>query len=642
MVAIPELDGATGPMVFGGRSDGAHIACTGCHAARFRTNRARDMHACTRARRHAGGARRKLVALRRTERAERKVASCCSTSRPTPATPAPRPICRCSSRCINTLGAMKREPATVEVPAERRRAARAHHRRQRRALRRDANVHARIRPTTMCGANLAARDRGAMGPGARRSRATGARSSCSASASATSSSASSPLRLRRRPDAAAVRKGFAPTHAFSRSIAGCARISAPTPCCISAPTARWNSCPASRPACPALLAGPLIGDLPNFYLYASNNPSEGTIAKRRAGATLISYLTPPVAHAGLYRGLLDLKASLERWRGLAAGRAASARGAGALIQAQAARWIWPQAEPAWAARAARRSTALSPRVLELEYTLIPHGLHVVGEAPRRERVDMLQRGGRCLACDLAAAIEALVAAARGASAGAHAGCARDCARARLRRALLAQDHEIRHAARARRRFVRPAPGGDLLRTPAILPTGRNLHGFDPFRIPSAFAVQDGARQAAAAARAHAGEGHALPETVAMVLWGTDNLKTEGGPIAQALALMGARAALRQLRPAGRRELIPLAEARPAAHRRGDHAVGHFRDLLPLQIKLLAEAAFLAASADEPPEQNFVRKHALAYQAEHGGCDLETRRCACSATPTAPTAPTSTT
>ncbi len=60
----------------------------------------------------------------------------------------------------------------------------------------------------------------------------------------------------------------------------------------------------------------LIGDLPNFYLYASNNPSEGTIAKRRSAATLISYLTPPVAHAGLYRGLLDLKASLDRWRRL--------------------------------------------------------------------------------------------------------------------------------------------------------------------------------------------------------------------------------------------------------------------------------------------------------------------------------------
>ncbi len=46
--------------------------------------------------------------------------------------------------------------------------------------------------------------------------------------------------------------------------------------------------------------------------------------------------------------------------------------------------------------------------------------------------------------------------------------------------------------------------------------------------------------------------------------------------------------------------------------------GIFRDLLPLQTKLLAEAALLAATADEPVEQNFVRMHALAFQAEHGG------------------------
>jgi magnesium chelatase subunit H len=50
--------------------------------------------------------------------------------------------------------------------------------------------------------------------------------------------------------------------------------------------------------------------------------------------------------------------------------------------------------------------------------------------------------------------------------------------------------------------------------------------------------------------------------------------------------------------------------------------GIFRDLMPLQIRLLAEAAWLAASAEEPEEHNFIRKHALAYQREHG-CTLET-------------------
>jgi magnesium chelatase subunit H len=109
----------------------------------------------------------------------------------------------------------------------------------------------------------------------------------------------------------------------------------------------------------------------------------------------------------------------------------------------------------------------------------------------------------------------------------------------------------------------------------------------------------------------------------MVLWGSDNLKSEGGQIGQALALMGALPRFDSYGRLAGAQLIPLSElGRP----RVDVVItlsGIFRDLLPLQIKLLAEAAFMAASAeDEPLEQNFIRKHALTYQKEHG-CDLET-------------------
>jgi magnesium chelatase subunit H len=51
----------------------------------------------------------------------------------------------------------------------------------------------------------------------------------------------------------------------------------------------------------------LIDELPNFYIYSVNNPSEGSIAKRRSYAELISYLTPPIENAGLYRELSSLK-----------------------------------------------------------------------------------------------------------------------------------------------------------------------------------------------------------------------------------------------------------------------------------------------------------------------------------------------
>jgi magnesium chelatase subunit H len=419
-------------------------------------------------------------------------------------------------------------------------------------------------------------------------------------------------------------KGFAPTHAFSafyrwlrEDFGAHAVLHFGTHGALEFMPGKQNGMTAT------CWPDRLIGDLPNFYLYASNNPSEGTIAKRRAAATLISYLTPPVAQAGLYKGLVDLKGALERYRGLEPDAAVEADELALMIQAQAAELELATLEPPWGADAGEQVARLNDAVLELEYTLIPHGLHVVGQAPTpSERVDLLlslaeaSHGAR----PERAAVEALVAGGAAQGDAATIALLTELAAAD---ALMAEDHELDGILRALDgRFLRPAPGGDLLRTPAILPTGRNLHGFDPFRIPSAYAVQDGARQAERLLQRHRDDGHAFPETIAMVLWGTDNLKSEGSPIAQALALMGARPRFDSYGRLAGAQLMTLEElGRP----RVDVVItlsGIFRDLLPLQIKLLAEAALLAARADEPVERNFIRRHALAYQAQHGG-DLET-------------------
>ncbi|MEY3768379.1 MAG: magnesium chelatase, partial [Cyanobacteriota bacterium] len=189
--------------------------------------------------------------------------------------------------------------------------------------------------------------------------------------------------------------------------------------------------------------------------------------------------------------------------------------------------------------------------------------------------------------------------------------------------LMREDHEVKGLMRALDgRYIRPAPGGDLLRTPEILPTGRNLHGFDPFRIPSAFAMRSGEQGAELLLERHRLETGDYPRSVAFVLWGTDNLKTQGVPIGQALALIGARPRFDSYGRLCGAELISLEElGRP----RIDVVFslsGIFRDLMPLQTRLLAEASFLAASADEPAEQNFVRGNTLAHM-EVQGCDLET-------------------
>ncbi len=323
----------------------------------------------------------------------------------------------------------------------------------------------------------------------------------------------------------------------------------------------------------------LIGDMPNVYLYAANNPSEATLAKRRSGAVTVTHLTPPLAAAGLYKGLMELKESLGRWRATEPGAAERAE-LEALIRAQAEAVDLGGADP----------EALWLKLIETEEALIPDGMHVVGRPASEAQIAEHLR----LMAD-----------------------ADDATRARVA-AHLRQDSETPAILAALSgHYIPPVPGGDLIRSPAILPTGRNIHAFDPFRMPTAFALEQGAREAE---RLLATYGR-LPRTVALVLWGSDNIKSDGAPLAQALALMGARPRFDGFGRLAGADLIPLAElGRP----RIDVVMtlsGIFRDLLPLQTRMLAEAAWKAASADEPEALNFVRANALAHMAATG-CDLE--------------------
>ncbi len=624
MVAIPELDGASGPVVYGGRSDGAGQACTGCerHCTFATTQIGGDMHVCSERADMLASRTVKLVAMRRAQRRDRKVAVVLFNFPPNAGNTGTAAFLSVFESLHRTLSAMKREGYQVDVPADadalRVRIVEGNAAR----FGADANVHTRVGAGDHVRRETWLREIEAQwGPAPGKQQSDGSSifvlgerfGNVFVGIQPAFGYEGDPMRL-------LFEKGFAPTHAFSafyrwlrEDFGANAVLHFGTHGALEFMPGKQSGLSAS------CWPDRMIGDLPNIYLYASNNPSEGTIAKRRSAATLISYLTPPVAHAGLYKGLVELKSSIDRWRALTPDDASGQSDLAGLIQLQASTLDLAAAEPAWA-DADDAIATLSGTVLELEYTLIPHGLHVVGEDPSAEqRVEMLQAVADASfgAKPDKSLFEAIV---RGETPEGDAGMIGSL---KATDALLARDHEIPaliHALDGG--FTRPAPGGDILRTPAILPTGRNVHGFDPFRIPSAYAVQDGAKQAQRLIDKHMVDGNALPESVAIVLWGTDNLKNEGAPIAQALALLGAKPKFDGYSRLTGAELIPLSElARP----RIDVIVtmsGIFRDLLPLQIKLLAEACFLAASADEPAEMNFVRKHALAYQAEHG-CDIET-------------------
>jgi magnesium chelatase subunit H len=170
-------------------------------------------------------------------------------------------------------------------------------------------------------------------------------------------------------------------------------------------------------------------------------------------------------------------------------------------------------------------------------------------------------------------------------------------------------------------YILPGPGGDPIRNPDVLPTGKNMHALDPQSIPTTAAIQSAKIVVDRLLdRQRLENNGAWPETIAMVLWGTDNIKTYGESLAQVMWMVGACPMPDSL---GRINKIKLLSLEELGRPRIDVVVncsGVFRDLFINQMALLDQAVKMAAEADEPLEMNFVRKHALK-QAEDMGINL---------------------
>jgi magnesium chelatase subunit H len=341
MVAIPELDGATGPMVFGGRPGGSGVTCTGCqHACTFTdADATADMRSCPERALMLAARVAKLVALRRAARAERKVAVVLFNFPPNAGNIGSAAHLSVFESLHRTLASLQSAGYRVEVPTdvdELRDKVIHGNAAQFGAL---ANVHKRIPANEHVRREKHLKEIEAQwGPAPGKQQSDGASihvlgerfGNVFVGVQPAFGFEGDPMRL-------LFEKGFAPTHAFSafyrflrEDFAAHAVLHFGTHGALEFMPGKQSGMSA------ACWPDRLIGDLPNLYLYASNNPSEGTIAKRRIGATLVSYLTPPVTQAGLYRGLVDLKESLETWRGLELVDAAQRQSLADIIHDQAA------------------------------------------------------------------------------------------------------------------------------------------------------------------------------------------------------------------------------------------------------------------------------------------------------------------
>ncbi|MCX4587004.1 cobaltochelatase subunit CobN [Streptomyces sp. NBC_01481] len=404
-----------------------------------------------------------------------------------------------------------------------------------------------------------------------------------------------------------------------------------------------------------------LGDLPLIYPFLVNDPGEGTQAKRRVHATLVDHLVPPMARADSYGDIARLEQLLDEYAAISSMDPAKLPA----IRAQ----IWTLIQ------AARldHDLGLEDRpdddgfddfllhvdgwLCEVKDAQIRDGLHVLGSPPAgADRVNLVLAilrarqiwGGtsslpglrEALGLDESAATRTTADAAEEkarelvqamedagwdpdavpAGHGPEVAAILDFASREVVPRLAGTTAELDHAVHALNGgFVPAGPSGSPLRGLVnVLPTGRNFYSVDPKAVPSRLAWETGQALADSLLERYRTDNGDWPPSVGLSLWGTSAMRTSGDDVAEALALLGIRPVWDD---ASRRvtglEPIPLAElGRP----RIDVTLrisGFFRDAFPHTIGLLDDAVRLAASLDEPADQNFVRAHTQADLADHG-------------------------
>ncbi|MBV5328385.1 MAG: magnesium chelatase subunit H [Chlorobium sp.] len=171
-------------------------------------------------------------------------------------------------------------------------------------------------------------------------------------------------------------------------------------------------------------------------------------------------------------------------------------------------------------------------------------------------------------------------------------------------------------------YIPSGPGGDLVRDGMnVLPSGRNIHSIDPWRIPSELAFKRGSLIADKLVEKHLQENDGMyPETIAQVLWGLDTIKTKGEAVAVAIRLFGAEPSYDASGKISHYALVPLEKLRRPRIDVLMQLSPIFRDAFGLLMDQLDRLIKDAAKADEPIEMNYVKKH--VEEAMATGVDFE--------------------
>ncbi|MFY9514539.1 MAG: cobaltochelatase subunit CobN, partial [Rubrivivax sp.] len=329
----------------------------------------------------------------------------------------------------------------------------------------------------------------------------------------------------------------------------------------------------------------MVADVPQLYPYSVDVVGEGLQAKRRGMAAVISHMTPPFDKAGLNPDLVKLHGLFDD-HGVARQQSVSATAANLVqLDAQARKMGMLKDIGLTALRNSDDVDALHDHLHDIELAQTPFGLHTFGVAPTQARRDatadaMVERMSdvKDAAAQTAALSTLLLTSAS----------------AELNALVAALDG----------RYVGAGVGGDPLRSPGSLPTGRNFYGFDPARIPTPAVYEQGATMAAAMLADYRRRNGSAPGRLLFNLWSGETMRHGGVLESQILALMGVRPTWDAFGRVKGIEVIPRQQlGRP----RVDVVIapsGLYRDSLPTLMGLLDQA--MSAVKDLPEEDNPIR------------------------------------
>ena len=377
----------------------------------------------------------------------------------------------------------------------------------------------------------------------------------------------------------------------------------------------------------------LLGDIPNLYVYAANNPSESILAKRRGYGVLISHNVPPYGRAGLYKELISLRELIGEYREDTEKNSALRN---IICQKIVDAGLEKDCKFEFGLKQGISFTIENAKLFSknvinqyfvqvyeylqvLEQRLFSSGLHVLGDAPNKEQLRSYLEAyfdGELSEDDIEEIISRRGAKAQRDNVETQNLVSLEEA-TRIRDLLAQNTDEMTNLLRGLNgEYIPPAPGGDLLRDGSgVLPTGRNIHALDPYRMPSPAAYERGKEIAKKIIQQNLEERGAYPETVAVMLWGLDSIKTKGESLGILLELVGAEPIKEGTGRIVRYELKPVAEV---GHPRIDvlaNLSGIFRDTFVNIIELLDDLFRRAAEAEESAENNYIRKHCLALKAQ---------------------------